>query len=532
MRRLALTGLGTAVGLLALAGPASATTFCVPTYTATCPNDGVNVAQPSIQAAMTTDDSDGVADTILVKGMEIVSPTTIFTTGSDPLLIQGAGPDLTTLTTSSNANIFVVDLGGANTRAVTLRDLKIAVPASAPDNGGVALQVKGDTLENVDIVSRNPGSSGSQGISSWIGGGTYTRGEVGTEAGGALDTAIDTGNSATGAVTIEGVTIRNAHNALSSSSPNATVTARRVSLVDPIQTAFDVTAGTLTVENSTISEATDATPLAAEVKPNSANSPTLIADHVTAVHTGATNVAAIASNVYPNASGSSSAVVSDSIFRGFGDGYQRQTFGGSTGKANLTARYSNLPLSGSSTGAGTLTVGEGNITADPLFTGPTDFSLQPGSPSIDAGDPAPGGLSSDFLGAPRPNDGNQDGVAIRDQGAYEYQAEPPTQTQIAPTQPTLDVTPPQTAIGKGPGKARMLTHGKAKFSFSSSEPGSTFECKLDRKSFAACSAPVVLKHLKRGRHEFSVRAIDAAGNADPSPANAKFKVKHRRHRRH
>jgi hypothetical protein len=30
--------------------------------------------------------------------------------------------------------------------------------------------------------------------------------------------------------------------------------------------------------------------------------------------------------------------------------------------------------------------------------------------------------------------------------------------------------------------------------------------------------------LKLGKHSFSVRAIDAAGNADPTPAITKFKV--------
>ena len=33
-----------------------------------------------------------------------------------------------------------------------------------------------------------------------------------------------------------------------------------------------------------------------------------------------------------------------------------------------------------------------------------------------------------------------------------------------------------------------------------------------------------MKRLKKGKHKFQVRAIDAAGNVDPSPAKDKFKV--------
>ncbi len=68
----------------------------------------------------------------------------------------------------------------------------------------------------------------------------------------------------------------------------------------------------------------------------------------------------------------------------------------------------------------------GNISADPLFVKPSagDYHLRPGSPSIDSGDNAATNLpSTDFDGNPRIQDGNGDGVAIVDMGAYE--ASPP-----------------------------------------------------------------------------------------------------------
>ncbi|HXI43421.1 MAG TPA: right-handed parallel beta-helix repeat-containing protein [Bryobacteraceae bacterium] len=63
----------------------------------------------------------------------------------------------------------------------------------------------------------------------------------------------------------------------------------------------------------------------------------------------------------------------------------------------------------------------GNISADPLFNAPSsgDYHVKPGSPVIDAGSSknAPG---RDFDGLPRPIDGNRDGNAAFDMGAYEF----------------------------------------------------------------------------------------------------------------
>ncbi len=68
--------------------------------------------------------------------------------------------------------------------------------------------------------------------------------------------------------------------------------------------------------------------------------------------------------------------------------------------------------------------GIGNIDADPLFADPDngDFRLQTGSPCIDAGDPnfvpAPG--ATDLDGLKRLWDGDANGVAAVDMGAYEF----------------------------------------------------------------------------------------------------------------
>lgn len=85
----------------------------------------------------------------------------------------------------------------------------------------------------------------------------------------------------------------------------------------------------------------------------------------------------------------------------------------------------------------------------------------------------------------------------------------------------MDSTPPNGKIGKKPKK--RTTKRTAKFTFSSSEAGSTFKCKLDRKPFRSCTSPFK-KKVKPGKHRFQLEAIDAAGNVDPTPATYRWKV--------
>jgi hypothetical protein len=90
------------------------------------------------------------------------------------------------------------------------------------------------------------------------------------------------------------------------------------------------------------------------------------------------------------------------------------------------------------------------------------------------------------------------------------------------TPPAGDATPPDTTITAGPkkkGKKRT-----ARFSFTSTEPGSTFRCKLDDGPFEPCSSPFSTK-VKKGKHSFEVQATDAAGNTDPTPATQNWTVK-------
>jgi sugar lactone lactonase YvrE len=85
-----------------------------------------------------------------------------------------------------------------------------------------------------------------------------------------------------------------------------------------------------------------------------------------------------------------------------------------------------------------------------------------------------------------------------------------------------DTRAPKTKIIKGAPK--KTDKHKVSFKFTSSEPNSTFECKLDKGKWRPCESPKKVKHVREGKHKFKVRAIDPAGNVDPTPAKDKFKV--------
>lgn len=86
---------------------------------------------------------------------------------------------------------------------------------------------------------------------------------------------------------------------------------------------------------------------------------------------------------------------------------------------------------------------------------------------------------------------------------------------------TIDTAPPDTAILTGP--TGNGNPSSAAFTFGS-EPGAAFECSLDGAAFSSCSSPQAYGSLGDGNHVFQVRAIDAAGNPDPSPATRSWHV--------
>ena len=84
------------------------------------------------------------------------------------------------------------------------------------------------------------------------------------------------------------------------------------------------------------------------------------------------------------------------------------------------------------------TIGFGNITNAPLFVNfaAGNYRLRPDSPCIDAGTNLSASITNDLDGRPRPLDGNGDGLAAFDMGAYEYR------TPLLVWQDSPNPTPP------------------------------------------------------------------------------------------
>lgn len=102
-------------------------------------------------------------------------------------------------------------------------------------------------------------------------------------------------------------------------------------------------------------------------------------------------------------------------------------------------------------------------------------------------------------------------------GAVLPKADTQTPNPFEVVPPPPDTTAPETTISK-----RYLAAGSAKFWFSANE-ASSFLCRLDKAPFKPCSSPRSYKHLKAGKHTFKVKAVDAAGHVDQTPAIARFK---------
>ena len=86
---------------------------------------------------------------------------------------------------------------------------------------------------------------------------------------------------------------------------------------------------------------------------------------------------------------------------------------------------------------------------------------------------------------------------------------------------TIDTVAPDTALLTAPPALTSAT--TAAFTFSASEP-STFRCALDGAPAADCASGASFGPLGEGAHTFAVTAVDLAGNADPTPAVARWTV--------
>lgn len=85
----------------------------------------------------------------------------------------------------------------------------------------------------------------------------------------------------------------------------------------------------------------------------------------------------------------------------------------------------------------------------------------------------------------------------------------------------IDLTPPETTLTGAPGDPDNDT--TPTFSFVS-EGGATFQCRRDAAAWEGCTSPFTWPTTTEGAHTFRVRAVDAAGNADPTEASHAWSI--------
>ncbi len=371
------------------------------------------------------------------------------------------------------------------------------VLTSASSEGGIFMQADGSSLKRLEIIHTGPENGGADALT----------------LGNDVDVEQVIARSATASTTATGCTV----NAGTNASP---------SLRDSV----------------CVSTHTDTTGLS--IVQAAAGSATVLVRNVTAVG------AKFGLALNAGAGASLTVTVTSTILMGGTTDVRSEGFG----NAPMTIDHSNYDTH-AQLGSGTLTPhGTGTNQVIPPVFADGDFHQASNSPTIDNGSSAAGLGSGDIDGEPRcmgsvPDIGadeftlgscDVDGDGIPNiSDACPSEAGPVSNAgcQPAPAPPGEtppdttrdDVKAPQTSITNGP-RAR-LSRSRTIFRFASNEPGSSFECKLDKAKWKVCRPPLKLKRLDRGGHIFRVRAIDPAGNADRSPARRSFKVEPKRRKR-
>lgn len=357
------------------------------------------------------------------------------TGNSGTLAIIGSGSDQTTLSDPVPGSFFsVISLGRDMLgNPANVSRLAVVIPSSAtvgiftdglvedvhvtslPPNGGpigVELLGTGSGIRRCQIEMNNV----TQGVTGATGVEASTSGTFSPDPSPAF---IEDSNVFDGLATVEAVV-------------PLRITRCRVSANGDGNFAIGALGTSVTVEDSLV--VITGTGQAVRAASEGPHSGSLLVRQVTAVSVGATPGFAGISVDAENAN--ASADVRHSIIRGFKNSTARSANIGFAATVSFSA--CDYPFNAhlvQGAGTTTLTEPEPNIDADPLFVDALagNYELGDGSPAIDASYSPPLATDespTDLLGAPRIQDGNGDGIAARDMGAFEHPApqKPPTTT--------------------------------------------------------------------------------------------------------
>lgn len=449
MTALVLLGTGSAV--------ARADTYCVHDP-AVCPGESVETLSEAIRRAGATDGSDAI---LIGAGTFIESFSTLGTRG---ITITGAGRDQTVLVAPAGTGGAVVDRedtvsgltieardGSASGLEVagTARDIAVLGPAR-----GVTVRVyNGGTLAQARITVRASDGIGVQ--------------TLGPQRMTLEDLRI---SGPSGASAVRGIAV-------------AGVTTVRRSIVTA-GTPIDVQGASIDLSDS-VADAVGAGSASLRVQGADA------AASASATNFTATNGSALGTVVVDGAQHTASLVLDSSAIGTI----QRSA---SSGSANVTLSYSAYQGVRES-GGGSTTLLDGNLPGGDarLRGGGADAVPQYGSALIDAGNPG-AASTTDVVGASRVADGDGDGRARRDIGAFELQAPPAKPAGAAPGGQN-GTTGNGTGSGGGPAPASDAI-GLARIARAAlSADGRSLRVKFSCLSASPCDARIAAAARLRGR---------------------------------
>jgi hypothetical protein len=396
------------------ASSASAATICVPTGT------GCDQTSPTLPGAISlAAGTPTVRDTIRLTAGEFTQNALV--SGPNPVDIVGAGQGTGgTILRSPDSNF----------------SLDIQSPGSTVSNLGVRVENQpgifesGIFLSGAGVVANGVTVLGEPGVDNAVGvivrTGAILRNSL-------VQVPLGNANQAIGAE--EGAFIENVSAAgermIDARNSGGPVEVRGLRSSTPSHEGIvALGGGSVNVSNALIRLSGGSTGGGLMAEATAAGSPTIVARHVTVIGTG--DAVNAGRGVYAggfNAGRNPTVDVRDSIFHALSTDLEVEAFSGSIARIPIGySDYNPAKVVDTSAGDAAVVAGAGNLLANPGFVdgAAADFRLRADSQVIDRGSPS-GGSTSDLDGLPRPNDGNGDGDAVRDMGAFEYQrpASPP-----------------------------------------------------------------------------------------------------------
>ena len=405
--RILPTAIVTGLAALALPAIASANDYCVDT---TCGGTAVNSIEDAFKLAAVSNDADRV---FLGSGKTYTAQLAggFNYSGSGPVELIGAGTNHTELTAKAGATAVLQLTGGAGS---SVHDLAIKLPPNSTGGGlflgntarrvdvyedttqqtnardGVRI-VWGGTLEDSTVTMDR--DTTARGVYIGGGGGTIRRSHVGGETGVA---------TAFGPATIQRSTLTGSKYGLRALGGVTRISSSSVHLIGYYGTG---------IRADVDGQSTDATVFANGVTVTGPYVPDVVA-------VGADNAFAPSWNAHVN--------LTNSILRTGGGSLFAYASNLAAGHAGISASYSDYDPAYNLAKGGHAAITQANVSnVGNVGFVPGDYRLHlaAGSPLLDSGDPATAqGL--DFDGNPLVADGDGDGTARRDLGAFERPAAP------------------------------------------------------------------------------------------------------------